>query len=309
MNIPKISIVSPVYKAKTIIPELVDRIIKSVSGITENFEIILVDDNCPENSWESIRKVCERDQRVKGIKLSRNFGQHYAITAGLDNVKGEWIVVMDCDLQDLPEEIPNLFNKAQEGYDAVLAQRVIRKDSFAKRNFSRFFYKTLKSLSGIDHDESVANFGIYSRQLIDAVLKMREPIRFFPTMVHWVGFKQIKLPVQHESRTQGSSSYDYKKLFKLAMEIILSNSEKPLKFFVLLGFIISVLSIFVAVIYFIAWFTGKIHVVGFMSLIISIWMLSGLILSTLGVVGLYVGKTFESVKNRPIYLIQEKLND
>ena len=131
----KISIVSPVYQAKTIIPELVKRIVESVSKITEDFEVILVEDGCPENSWEAITQECKKDKRIKGIKLSRNFGQHYAITAGLDHVNGDWIVVMDCDLQDQPEEIVNLLNKANEGCDYVLAKRTKRKDD--SQRFSR----------------------------------------------------------------------------------------------------------------------------------------------------------------------------
>lgn len=176
---PLISIVSPVYKAEKIVDILVKRIKEEVSKITENYEIILVEDGSPDRSWEAIERNCMEDKRVKGIKLSRNFGQHYAITAGLDHAKGEWTVVMDCDLQDRPEEIINLYQKALEGYDIVLARRHKRQDSFLKRTFSWLFYKILSYLTGTKHDPAVANFGIYHKKVIQAVSQMRESIRYF----------------------------------------------------------------------------------------------------------------------------------
>ena len=158
MTTPHLSIVSPVYRAEKIIPELVERIKIAASQITDNFEIILVEDCGPDNSWSAIEKECLIDKRVKGIKLSRNFGQHYAITAGLNYSKGEWVVVMDCDLQDLPEEISNLYNKTKEGFDIVLARRFERQDTFLKRLSSKIFYTTLSYLTGTKQDNTIANF-------------------------------------------------------------------------------------------------------------------------------------------------------
>jgi glycosyltransferase involved in cell wall biosynthesis len=304
----RISVVSPVYKAKLIVPELVRRIIESVSKITEDFEIILVEDGCPENSWEAIAQECQKDKRIKGIKLSRNFGQHYAITAGLDYVKGDWVVVMDCDLQDQPEEIEKMYNLAITGYHVVLGQRKIRYDSYFKKSFSFLFYRFLNFMSGINHDETIANFGIYHKEVIATLIKMREPNRFFPTMINWIGFNQTKIEIEHAERKEGTSNYNFSKLMKLAIDIILSNSEKPLKLFTLLGIVISLTSLLIAFIFLIQWSLGDIKVLGYTSLIISIWLLSGIILATLGIVGLYIGKTFETVKNRPIYIIQDKIN-
>jgi dolichol-phosphate mannosyltransferase len=302
------SIVSPVYRAEKIIPTLVKRIEDSISQITSNYEIILVEDCGPDNSWAAIESIAKTNLRVKGIKLSRNFGQHYAITAGLDQCKGEWIVVMDCDLQDQPEEIINLYAKAKEGFDIVLARRAQRKDGFFKRFFSAAFYKTLSYLTGSEQDETVANFGIYSKKVIDAVVSMRESIRYFPTMIKWVGFESAKIDVVHDSREEGESSYDFKKLLKLALEIILAFSDKPLRLMIKIGLIISLVSVIIAIDAIYSWFNGDISVLGYTSIIVSIWLLSGIIISTLGLVGLYVGKTFEGVKNRPIYLIQKKIN-
>jgi len=305
----KLSIVSPVYRAEKIIPVLVDRIEKSVSEITSDYEIILVEDCGPDNSWEAIEQIAENNKHVIGIKLSRNFGQHYAITAGLDHVSGDWIVVMDCDLQDRPEEIPCLYKKATEGYDIVLAERFERQDSFLKRLSSTLFYKVLSYLTGVKQDRTVANFGIYSKKTIEAVCSMRESIRYFPTMVNWVGFKRTKLKVEHASRYEGKTTYNFKRLLNLALDIILAYSDKPLRLTVKIGAFISSLSILAAIYTLILWLLDKITVMGYTSLIISIWFLSGIMILILGMVGLYIGKTFEGVKNRPIYVIAKKVND
>ena len=305
---PLISIVSPVYRAEKIVDKLVERISEEVSKITENFEIILVEDGSPDNSWEAIERNCSKDERVKGIKLSRNFGQHYAITAGLDNAIGEWVVVMDCDLQDRPEEIINLYQKALEGYDVVLASRYERQDTFFKKLFSKLFYSILSYLTGIQQDPTIANFGIYNQKVVTSISKMRESIRYFPTMVRWVGFKRTKINVEHASREQGSTSYNFSRLFNLALDIILAYSDRPIRLTIKTGFFISLISFCFAIITVIQYFLGNISVSGYASLIISIWFFSGLVMTTLGVVGLYVGKTFEGVKKRPIYITEKFLN-
>jgi dolichol-phosphate mannosyltransferase len=305
----KITIVSPIYKAYNILDELVRRIIQSLESISSDYEIILVDDACPENSWEKIEHLANENPKIKGIKLSRNFGQHYAITAGLDYATGDWVVVMDCDLQDQPEEISKLLRKAQEGYDIVLAQRENRKDTFIKKTYSKVFYRTLGYLTGSEQDETIANFGIYNHKVVIEIVKMRESIRYFPTMVKWVGFRVAKVPVEHAERTEGKSSYNLKRMLNLALDIVLAYSDKPLRLTIKFGVIISFVAIIMALYTLIKWLTGGIVVIGYASLITSIWFLSGCILITLGVVGLYVGKTFEGVKNRPLYIIEKILNN
>ena len=305
---PLISIVSPVYRAEKIVDKLVERISEEVSKITENFEIILVEDGSPDNSWEAIERNCQKDERVKGVKLSRNFEQHYAITAGLDNCKGEWVVVMDCDLQDRPEEIVNLYTKALEGYEVVLASRHERQDTFLKKLFSKLFYKVFSYLTAVKYDATVANFGIYNRKVIDAVCSMRENIRVFPIMVSWVGFATAKINVEHASREEGNSSYNFSRLINLALDIILAYSDKPIRLAIKIGFIISLLSFLFAAFILIRYFMGEIIVLGYASLIISIWFFSGLIIAILGIIGLYLGKTFEGVKKRPIYIISKNVN-
>ncbi len=307
-NTPLISIVSPVYRAEKIVALLVQKIIESVKTITENYEIILVEDGSKDNSWAEIEMECTKNEQVKGIKLSRNFGQHYAITAGIDATNSEWVVVMDCDLQDEPTEIPRLYKKAQEGFEIVLARRETRQDNFLKKLGSKLFYWVFSYLTGTKQDGTVANFGIYHRKAIDEIKKMREPMRAFPPMVNWVGFRKTALNVQHNKREEGTSTYSWSKLTNLALDMTLAYSDRPLKLAIKLGFFIS-LSAFLLAIYFIfAYYLGIITVSGYASLIFSIWFLAGLTIFILGVVGLYIGKSFDGVKNRPLYIVDKKLN-
>jgi polyisoprenyl-phosphate glycosyltransferase len=302
----KLSVVSPVYRAENILEVLVDRIKKSVPKEFNQLEIVLVEDHGPDLSWNVIEVLATKHKEIKGVKLSKNFGQHYAITAGLDFCSGDWIVVMDCDLQDQPEEISKLFAKAKEGYDVVLARRFERKDHFIKTTFSKLFYSSLSYLTGSDQDSTVANFGIYSKKVIEAIVSMRESIRYFPTMVKWVGFRTARIDVEHASRLEGQTSYNFKKLLNLALDIILAYSDKPLRLTIKFGLLLSLSSFVFSIYTLISWTLGKIVVLGYASLLISIWFLSGCILMTIGIVGLYVGKTFQGVKNRPIYIVEKR---
>jgi len=303
-----ISIVSPVYQAGKIVNTLVEKIIEEVSKITEDFEIILVEDGSSDNSWEIVEENCLRHKKVKGIRLSRNFGQHYAITAGLDYAKGEWIVVMDCDLQDKPEEIKKLYTHAILGFDIVLAARENRQDGFFKRTLSKVFYKILSYLSGAKFDYRVANFGIYSKRVINAVNQYREPIRYFPGLIQIVGFKSSTVLISHGLRDDGKSSYSFGRLFKLALDVVLAYSDKPLRIIIKLGLYVSLLSFSYVGFSLWQWYKGFILVPGYTSLIASVWFLSGVLISTLGVIGLYLGKIFEAVKSRPIYIVGKSLN-
>ena len=304
---PLLSIVSPVYGAGELVAELVQRIEASVRTLTQEYEIILVDDCSPDGAWVQIQAQAARDARVQGMRLSRNFGQHRAITAGLDRCRGEWVVVLDCDLQDRPEEIPALFAAAQRGHDLVLARRAKRQDSWGKKLLSRLFYGVLSFLTDLPQDPSVANFGIYHRKVIAAVLAMRESIRYFPTMVRWVGFRTGYLDVTHAERASGSSSYDLSLRLRLGVDILLANSDKPLRLTVKLGLLLSGGAFLLVPITLVRYWLGQIYQPGYTSLIISIWFFSGLLLSVLGMVGLYIGKTFEQVKNRPLYIVDEEI--
>lgn len=303
-----ISVVTPVYKAELMVDELVLRLVNELKKITENYEVILVEDCSPDNSWKRILENSETNTNIKGIKLSRNFGQHFAIFAGLENAIGEWIIVMDCDLQDRPEEINELYKKAQQGYDVVLASRKSRQDSFIKTYISKFFYFFLSYLTETKQDSTIANFGIYNRKVIDAILTMKESVKFFPAMVKWVGFEQTILIVQHDERMSGKSSYNFKKLLKLGLDITLTFSDKPLRLTVKFGLFISFLSMLFGFYNLYKYCNGEILVSGWTSLVISIWFLSGIIIFVSGITGLYIGKIFENVKGRPVYIADEKIN-
>lgn len=304
-----ISVISPVYGAASLLDELVVRIEKAVRTITDSYEIILVEDHGPDDSWERIAGICSRNPRVVGIRHSRNFGQQYALNCGMDHARGEWVVTLDCDLQDRPEEIPNLYRKAQEGYDIVLASRQNRRDDFLKKTYSKAFYRLLGYLTDTRPDASVANFALYHRKVIEALKSMHDYYRYYPTMIHWVGFRLTKLGIEHAEREDGKkTSYSFRKRLTLAFNTIVSFSDKPLRLTVKLGLLISLISAIFAVALVVRYFFVDTEVSGWTSMFLSLWFLSGLMITILGMVGIYVGKIFESVKNRPTYLVSERLN-
>ena len=304
-----ISIVSPVYEAEQIIPRLVQEITEEIERISDAYEIILVDDRSTDRSWEVIKMVCSNRSNIIGLRLSRNFGQHSAITAGLEVAKGDWIVVMDCDLQDRPDQISYLYNKAKEGFDIVVARRYVRNDSRFKQLSSHIFYSVFSYLTSTKQDSSIANFGIYSKKVIKAVLSMQDNIRYFPAMIQWVGYRSTFVNVKHSSRAYGRSTYNLRSLFRLAMNNIISFSDKPLRLAAQFGFMISSVSLVIGAICFVGYFLGLIKIAGYTSLIISIWLTFGINIFVLGLVGIYVGKAFEKIKGRPVFLIDELINN
>ena len=305
---PHISVVSPVYGAEGMVQTLVDRLKAALDSLGASWEIVLVEDGSPDQSWAEMRQAAASTAGVKAIRLSRNFGQHQAITAGLDHCRGEWIVVMDCDLQDRPEEIPALYGKASSSdqIDYVLARRLQRTDNWFKKMLSRSFYWTLAKLSGTEQDHTVANFGVYHRSVIDAVLSMRESVRYFPLQVRWAGFRAGSLDVQHGDREAGETSYTFRRALNLAIDVMLSFSDKPLRLTIRGGLYISAIGLLLALWLMIRSFiAGTVTGQGWLSLMASLWLLSGIILVVMGMMGLYVGKIFDEVKNRPIYLVAE----
>ncbi|MFH1540236.1 MAG: glycosyltransferase family 2 protein [Elusimicrobiota bacterium] len=309
MNNPKISIISPVYGASTLLEELVNQIQVSVSQITDEFEIILVEDSSPDNSWDIIKSLSARNGRVKGIKLSRNFGQQSALNAGLDYASGDWIVTLDCDLQDNPRYIPQLYQKGLEGYDIVFACRQNRKDSWIKKTCSKLFYNFLGYLSETDQDSRIANYVLYKKNVIDAMKQLGDYCRYYPMINRWVGFNVFKLEIEHSERKDNiKSSYSINKKLKLAYETIITFSDKPLRMVLQFGVTLVLLALIVAVILILRYVTTGASVSGWRSLFISIWFLAGVIIVILGLVSAYLGKMFETVKHRPTYLVMSKTN-
>ena len=305
---PYISIVSPVYRGEKMIDELVRRNVDSVSSITDDFEIILVNDASPDKSWDEILKQCAVNPRVKGINLSRNFGQHYAITAGLHYAKGDWVVVMDCDLQDRPEEIPNLYKKALEGFDIVYARRVVKHVGWWKRFSSVAFHAVLDWLSGIKSDPAIANFGIFSQRVITEYNRIPQQARSFGSIIGSLGFKRGYIDVEQDESARGGSSYTLRKLLAHSFNIIVSSTNKPLRMAVGVGFVMATVSFILALYNVIAKLTGIIRVSGYTTTIFSIWFVGGLLLFVMGVLGLYVGKIFDQVKGHPLYVVRDEVN-
>jgi glycosyltransferase involved in cell wall biosynthesis len=302
-----ISVVIPVYQCEESLAQLHKRLTISLKSLVSDYEIIFIDDRSLGNTWELIQSISKKDNFVRGLRLSRNFGQHVAIIAGLEESLGEWVVVMDCDLQDKPEEIVKLYKASQRGFDIVFAQRVDRKDSYLKKITSRLFYKSLSYLTGTKLDPLVANFGIYNRKVINAILSMKETHKYFPLMVRWVGFSSISIPVEHMQREVSKTSYTFKSLLTLSVGIILSFSNKPLRLIIKLGFTISLLSAIYALIIIINVLLNGTILPGWSSIMVSIWFNSGMLMSIVGIVGLYVGKSFDEAKYRPVYIVEDRI--
>ncbi len=300
-----VSVVTPVYRAEGCLRELYNRLVAALGSITQDFEILMVEDCGGDGSWEIICDLAKSDSRVKGLQFSRNFGQHYGITAGLDYCDGDWVVVMDCDLQDPPEEIPQLYAKAQEGYEVVLARRTKRSEGPVRRAASWLFYWIFSWLTDTNYDGVAGNFRILSRKVVSQCRTMREQLRFFGGLVHWMGFATASIDIQQAPRAQGRSTYTVAKLWKLAIDTIIAYSDKPLRLAVRFGLLMSLLA-----------FSGGLYilvrsllygspVVGWSSLFVSLYFLSGIIISILGIIGIYLGKTFDETKKRPLYVVSE----
>lgn len=300
-----ISVVVPVYGCPSALPELHRRLAQTLSDLVDTYEIVLVYDCDEMGSWEQIVKICDADENVVGIELARNFGQIRAITAGLDHSSGDWVVVMDCDLQDRPEGIRDLYAKAQEGYDVVFARRKNRKDNKVVKFFSRSFYKVYDYFTDGNFDNSICNFSISKRVVIDAYCSMREQNRGYTLFIKWLGFKQAKIDIEADKRFAGESSYSMRKKIAMAFELITSQSNKPLRLSVSIGSIIALLAFVYLIVLIIVYFAnpGKVPI-GWTSTVGSIFLMGGLILAALGVVGLYVGNIFNEVKNRPLYVVR-----
>ena len=304
-----ISVVIPVYKAERCLNELYRRLVSALETISPNFEIVLVEDCGGDQSWQIIEQLAKQDARVKGIQFSRNFGQHYGITAGLDHCNGDWVVVMDCDLQDRPEEIPRLYAKALEGYDIVLARRGQRQDPLTKRFTSWLFYKLFSYLADIEYDGESGNYRIMSRKVVVSFRKMREQLRFFGGLVQWMGFPTASIEVQHAERHEGQSSYTFAKLWKLATETIIAYSDKPLRLAVRFGFLMAFFAFCYGVYTLIHALLYDIPIMGWSSLIVSLYFIGGIIIAILGILGIYLGKTFDESKKRPLYIVSKATFD
>lgn len=301
-----ISVVAPVYGCKNCLEALCDAVRAAFDETGLDWELVLVDDRSPDDPWPLICDLARIDQRVRGIRLSRNHGQHLAIWAGLAETRGDWVAVIDCDLQDDPAVLPKLHEAAlARQVEALVVDRGKWSDSAFRRFASRAFYRLIDVLGGV-HIDNVGNFGLYSRRMVDTLLLFREQEVFLPMMVALTGLKRQTYRMDRSDRVAGESSYSFFSLLRLATAIVIRFSDRPLKLSVIVGFAFSLISATISLLLVAAWLGGLFIVPGWTSTVLSVWFLSGLIMATLGIHGFYIARVFSEVKMRPRIIVETK---
>lgn len=301
----ELSVVSPVYQAGEMVEELVGRVSEAASKVTDSFEIVLVDDCSHDDSWGRIEQAAKRDSRVRGARLSRNFGQHAAITAALSLARGNRVILMDCDLQHNPAEIPRLWAKANEGFDVVLAYHVERKHAWHRNCGANVFRWLNIWVSGRPQpDGCLGTFSLLSRKVVNAFLTYREIHRHYLHILQSAGFRVGRIEVDHCKRLSGTSSYSTRKLVRHSIHGMLGQSERLLYSALFLGLGFSVFAV-LGIVYVFVLFAVSGLLVGWASLVVLLLGSTGLTLFTLGVLGLHIGGIFEQVRGRPIFIIDE----
>lgn len=311
---PKFSVVIPIYNEEENITELYRRLTAVMEKLCideeytiDDYEIIIVDDGSNDHSWQLIKELHKKDKRIKGISFSRNFGHHVAVLAGIDHSRGNYTILMDGDLQDQPEEIPKLIAKAKEGYDVTQGITFKRHLNPIQNLFSMVFHKLFTKISTVDPKTRIGLFRCLSRPVIESIKKLPERAIFFGGIVSWVGFKTVHVPVNRVTRYAGKSKYNFLKRFALAMNAIISFSERPLIFIFQLGMIVFIFSICMFGYAIIRKVFYNISITGWASLFAAIFFSTGLITLSLSVVGLYISKLFVEIKQRPRYIIRESI--
>jgi len=309
----RISVVVPVHNEGPTIPELYSRLRTVLAGLTSDapgadaFEVLMVDDGSDDDTWKIIAGIHAEDARLKGLRLSRRFGHHLALTAGLDRATGDAVVLMDGDLQDLPEEIPRLYERYRAGCDLVYAVRERRQDPWIKRVNSALFWFAINALSGLRMPPNQSMLRVMSRRLVDAVVGMREQARFLHGMMAWAGFETAEVMVAHGARTRGSTKYSTLRQLRLALFAITAFSVAPLRIASVLGLTASGISLLAAAYLVIAKLTRGYPVLGWASIIVSIFFVGGVQLFVLGIMGEYIGKAYQQSQARPLYLLRDSL--
>jgi glycosyltransferase involved in cell wall biosynthesis len=301
----RLSVAIPIHNEESVLPELLQRLRAVLDRVAGGpHEIVFVDDGSTDRTFEMLAVAAKEDGRIVVLSLSRNFGHQAAITAGLDHVTGDAAVVMDGDLQDVPEIIPRFVEKFQQGYDVVYAQRMRRKEPLALRICYFVFYRMMATLSDIRLPLDSGDFGLMSRRVVEEVRKMQEHHRYLRGMRSWVGFRQAGIPVERAERHSGKSKYSVMRLVKLAFDGIFAFSIVPIRAAALFGaFVMFLSSLYVIYSIYIRVFLQK-SPQGFTALIVAITFFSGVILFFLGVIGEYVGRIYEETKARPEYIVR-----
>ena len=306
MERPRYSFVIPVYNEQETLHELYGRLSAVLDKLDGESEVIFVDDGSADDSHRILRELHEADTRFKSIRLARNFGHQVAITAGLDFALGDAVVVMDADLQDPPELVPKLVERWQEGYEVVYAVRERREgDSWFKRFTAAAFYRLLRKLARMDIPVDVGDFRLVDRRALDAFRSLRERHRYVRGMFSWIGFRQTGVPYRRPERFAGDTKYPYRKSLQLAVDGIVSFSHVPLRLALTCGFLVSALSFVVGIAAAVVKLSGAYAVPGWASILVVVSFLGGVQLILTGMMGLYVGRIYDEVKARPLYVIRE----
>lgn len=301
------SVIIPVFNEEETILELHKRLILVMNQISDDFEVIFVDDGSGDRTFEIIKTLHAADNRIKAIKFTRNFGHHVAITAGLDYAGGNSIMLMDGDLQDPPEEILKLDKKFKEGYEIVYAIRKTRKDTFIKRMSSGIFYKLFKLFGNVNIPSNTGIFRIISGKVADYMKGCREKNRFISGMLSWPGYSSIGVETDRDQRYAGKTKYNIYRSLKLASDAMMSFSSIPLHFVSYLGFAVAALSFATGVSMAIQIIIYRITLSGWALVAVPIFFFGGVQLVIMGVIGEYIGRIYAEVQNRPLYVVNEKL--
>ena len=301
-----LSVVAPVYNEEGTIEEFYTRVCAALDGL--RFELVLVDDGSRDSSAEILDRLADGDPRVRVISLSRNFGHQTALTAGLDHAGGDAVVMLDADLQDPPELIPRMLDRWRAGCDVVYAVRDEREgESRFKLATARWFYKLFDKLAQVDLEHNSGDFRLLDRLALDALLSMRERNRFLRGMTVWVGYTQAAVPYNRDPRYAGETKYTLSKMLKFSLDAISSFSHRPLQLATLLGFVISTLA-FIAIPVVVGLRLAHSYLPGFGTLTIAVLLLGGIQLIAIGITGEYVGRIYDEVKGRPLYLVRARRN-
>jgi dolichol-phosphate mannosyltransferase len=302
----EISIVVPLYNEEKNIRLMHDRLVSSILKISSNFEIIYVNDGSKDNSFLELLKLSNEDERVKYINFSRNFGHQIAVTAGLDYSKGAAVVIIDGDLQDPPEVIPEMYALYKEGFEVVYGQRLIRKgESFLKKITAKYFYRILKKITNINIPVDTGDFRLIDRKIVNDLKNMPEQNKFLRGQIAWLGYRQTSIFFERDERKFGETGYPFSKMLKFALDGITGFSDVPLQFVTKTGIFISFISFLVILYAIFSHFILERTITGWTSLIISSMFIGGVQLISVGIIGEYISRINKNVQNRPLYIVSE----
>ncbi len=303
---PELSVVIPVYGCRECIEALHRRLHESLGEITSDYELIYVDDRSTDGSWQALLDVAGSDPRARLLRLSRNFGQHRAITAGLAEASGAWTVVMDCDLEDRPEDIAKLYAKAREGFDYVLTGRTQYTHSRMRRLGSRMYRSLSRRLVGSEVEPRHRNFSVVSREVVDSLLRLRDQDREYMLLLQWLGYEHTTVEVEQDPRYAGHSSYTWAQLVRLGVDGLFFQTTKLLRWVVYAGFAVTAVGFLLAAFVLFNYLVRE-PPAGWTSLAVITLIIGGFVISSIGVVGLYIEKIFNQVKGRPLYVVDERV--